>query len=220
MQASLTIGESRQRTMVPKQVIGLTAILLTGATIIPVNIGGETQRTAEFAEVVPVTSSITELTQENTVNLKIMEQRSGTEVLPPANVCTLSMIDDKIEKMKLRNEIVSSVLTWEGIKYKWGGQSRAGVDCSGLVQLVYGESGLKLPRTSYEQFRVGVGIPRSKLEPGDLVFFNTNGAGASHVGIYLGDGQFISETKNCVEIQSLDQPYWNKTYRGSRRVIV
>jgi cell wall-associated NlpC family hydrolase len=66
---------------------------------------------------------------------------------------------------------------------------------------------------------MGVGIPKAHLQPGDLVFFNTNGAGASHVGIFLGNGQFISATKNCVEIQDLDQPYWAKTYRGSRRVL-
>ena len=219
MQAALTIEEPRQRTMVPKQVIGLTAILLTGATITPMNIGAN-YRATEYVEVAPTAPSITELSPENTINLKVMEQRSGTEVLPSVNVCTLSLIENKMETAKLRDKIVSSVLSWKGIKYKWGGQSLAGVDCSGLVQLVYRESGLNLPRTSYEQFRVGVGIPRAKLEPGDLVFFNTNGAGASHVGVYLGEGQFISATKNCVEIQSLDQPYWDKSYRGSRRVIV
>jgi lipoprotein Spr len=111
------------------------------------------------------------------------------------------------------------VLSWQGISYKWGGRTKAGVDCSGLVQRVFRENGIQLPRSSYEQFRVGVGIPKAKLETCDLVFFNTNGSGASHVGIYLGNGQFISATKNCVEIQSLDEPYWAKTYRGSRRVI-
>jgi lipoprotein Spr len=155
MQAALTIEEPRQRTMVPKQVIGLTAILLTGATITPMNIGAN-YRATEYVEVAPTAPSITELSPENTINLKVMEQRSGTEVLPPVNVCTLSLIENKMETAKLRDKIVSSVLSWKGIKYKWGGQSLAGVDCSGLVQLVYRESGLNLPRTSYEQFRVGV----------------------------------------------------------------
>jgi len=93
------------------------------------------------------------------------------------------------------------------------------VDCSGLVQRVFREQGIVLPRTSYEQFREGVGVPKAKLEPGDLVFFNTNGAGASHVGIYLGHREFISATRHCVEKQSLDNPYWASTYRGSRRIL-
>jgi lipoprotein Spr len=218
MQAVLTFEEPRQKMMVPKQVIGLTAILLTGAAITPVNI--ETAQRAPGMETAPATGSIADLPRQTPSNLKVMELRSGSEVLPPVNVCTLSVIENKRQIGELRDKIVSSVLCWEGIKYKWGGQTKAGVDCSGLVQRVYRDYGFELPRTSYEQFRVGVGIPRAKLEPGDLVFFNTNGAGASHVGIYLGEGQFISATRYRVEIQSLDQPYWNTTYRGSRRVIV
>ena len=219
MQAALPFEEPRQRTLVPKQVIGLTAVLLTGAAITPVNVGA-VHRISSSEEAMKTVVNSTDLPRQNTLNLKLMEQKSGTEVLPPVNVCTLSMIDNKKEIVKLRDKIVASVLGWQGIQYKWGGQTKAGVDCSGLVQRVYCEYGLELPRTSYEQFRTGVGIPRSRLEPGDLVFFNTNGSGASHVGVYIGEGQFISATRNCVEIQSLDQPYWNKSYRGSRRVIV
>jgi len=119
----------------------------------------------------------------------------------------------------LLDKIVNSVLTWQGVNYLWGGTTRSGVDCSGLVQRVFKEHGIYLPRTSYEQYRIGVGIPQANLKPGDLVFFNTNGTPASHVGIYLGERNFISATKRCVEIQSLDNPYWQRTYTASRRVV-
>jgi lipoprotein Spr len=119
----------------------------------------------------------------------------------------------------LSEKIVDAAKAWLGVPYFYGGTSFAGVDCSALVQKIYQESGIELPRTSQEQFRMGVGVPRSQLRAGDLVFFSTSGPGASHVGIYIGNQEFVSATRNYVEIQSLDQDYWNRTYRGSRRVI-
>ncbi len=115
--------------------------------------------------------------------------------------------------------IVQHALSWRGVPYAWGGESRAGIDCSALVQTVYRKAGVEMPRTSYEQFRMGVGLPKNQLLPGDLVFFSTNGPGASHVGIYLGEQKFISATSHRVEIQSLDTLYWKRAYRGSRRTI-
>lgn len=124
-----------------------------------------------------------------------------------------------ISEETLREKVVQFALTWEGTPYLWGGNTRSGVDCSGFVQSVYAHIGIKLPRTSYEQFRQGVGISRHNLAPGDLVFFSTNGPGASHVGIYLGNDQFISATRRQVEIQYLSDSYWQKAYRGCRRII-
>jgi len=209
MQAALNCGKSRPKTLVPRQIVGVAALLLTGAAVTPMNIQ-EVPRFSDFeAEAAPVAHRTGGLSQQLDPQLIKTDQ----------NIRTLALLEQKQETLQLRDKIVSSVLDWQGIKYKWGGQTRAGIDCSGLVQRIYKEQGVMLPRTSFEQFRQGVGIPKSKLEPGDLVFFNTNGAGASHVGIYIGDGDFISATKHCVQIQSLEDPYWNKTYRGSRRVI-
>jgi len=219
MQPALGYGELKQRVLIPKQVIGITAVLLAGATITPVNIqtahkiiglGMGTNQTATIKN---------DLSVEKTLNLKAMEQRAGNEIFVSANIATITLVDNKKDALELRDKIISSVLDWQGIKYMWGGQTKAGVDCSGLVQNVFNQQGIQLPRTSYEQFRQGVGVPRTRLEAGDLVFFNTNGSGASHVGIYVGNGEFISATRNCVEIQSLDQPYWDNSYRGSRRVL-
>ncbi len=123
------------------------------------------------------------------------------------------------QDMGVSERIVDSVKAWIGVPYFYGGITVEGVDCSGLVQNVFKQNEIELPRTSQEQFRSGVGVPRSQLKPGDLVFFSTSGSGASHVGIYIGDENFVSATREQVEIQSLRQEYWNSTYRGSRRVV-
>ncbi|MHB1653909.1 MAG: C40 family peptidase [Desulfitobacteriaceae bacterium] len=125
----------------------------------------------------------------------------------------------KEEKEKARTNVVQHALSWQGVPYAWGGESRSGIDCSALVQKVYQLVGIELPRSSYEQFRVGVGVPVVNLLPGDLVFFNTSGPGASHVGIYLGSQEFLSATRRKVEVQSMDMPYWKNAYRGSRRIL-
>ncbi len=115
--------------------------------------------------------------------------------------------------------LLEYALSLNGVPYLYGGTNpKTGLDCSAYTQLVFRKSGIDLPRTAYLQFLAGVGIPRSSLGAGDLVFFSTNGSGASHVGIYLGDGKFISATNKGVKVQNLNDDYWTKYYRGSRRV--
>ena len=108
-----------------------------------------------------------------------------------------------------------------GVTYRYGGTNGAGLDCSGFVQIVYAELGLKLPRTSALQFQAGIAIERENLQEGDLVFFDTLGRGVSHVGIYLGDNQFIHAASNPgkVTISSLTEKYWQPKYVGARRVM-
>lgn len=109
-----------------------------------------------------------------------------------------------------------------GVTYRYGGTSpNAGLDCSGFVQIVFAELGLKLPRTSALQFQAGIEIAREDLTEGDLVFFDTTGRGVSHVGIYLTDNQFIHAASNPgkVTISSLTEKYWQPKYLGARRVM-
>jgi cell wall-associated NlpC family hydrolase len=108
-----------------------------------------------------------------------------------------------------------------GVTYVFGGTTPNGLDCSGLVYLVYQELGLQLPRTSRLQYQVGEEISRADLREGDLVFFDTTGQGVSHVGIYLEDGDFINAASNPgkVLISNLSESYWDKRYLGARRVI-
>ena len=92
-----------------------------------------------------------------------------------------------------RGEYVArQALSFRGVPYRFGGRSRNGVDCSGLIQTVWKKYGLMLPRTSVEQFKTGIPVPKDKMKPGDLVFFkNTYKRGISHVGIFVGEGKFV-----------------------------
>ncbi|WP_242833916.1 C40 family peptidase [Desulfosporosinus sp. OT] len=115
------------------------------------------------------------------------------------------------------SEVVDHALSLRGIPYVFGGSSRKGFDCSGLTQYVYRHSGVSLPRTASEQFRVGSSISRAQLQSGDLVFFSTYAKGASHVGIYIGGGRFVSASNNGVSISSLASGYYAGRYIGARR---
>lgn len=109
-----------------------------------------------------------------------------------------------------------------GIRYRRGGSSpEAGFDCSGFVSHVFREGlGLILPRSSKEMSRSGNAIDRDELRPGDLVFFNTMRHAFSHVGIYLGDNQFVHapRTGGRVRIEDLRDGYWMKRFNGARRI--
>ncbi len=109
-----------------------------------------------------------------------------------------------------------------GIHYKLGGTSpENGLDCSGLVRYVFREAnGTELPRTSSEISRVGEKIDKKDLQPGDLVFFNTLKRAFSHVGIYLGDNQFIHAPSSggAVRVDSMDLAYWKARFNGARRI--
>lgn len=109
-----------------------------------------------------------------------------------------------------------------GVTYVYGGSSANGLDCSGFVSIVYRELGVTLPRTSREQFTTGVAVQPPDLEPGDLVFFDTLGRGAvSHVGIYLGGGEFIHAASNPGKVitSKLEEKYYATRYLGARRVL-
>lgn len=109
-----------------------------------------------------------------------------------------------------------------GIRYRRGGNSpEAGFDCSGFVGHVFREGlGLVLPRSSKEMSKAGDPINRDELRPGDLVFFNTMRRAFSHVGIYLGDNQFVHAPRSGgqVRIEDLSEGYWKKRFNGARRV--
>ncbi|EIW20160.1 NlpC/P60 family protein [Pelosinus fermentans] len=104
----------------------------------------------------------------------------------------------------------------------WGGASPAqGFDCSGLVQYVYRQGGINLPRTADLQFLVGRSVPPASLQPGDLVYFTTYEPGASHVGIFIGRDKFIhtSFSKGVVAIGDMNDSYFVQRYYGAKRVL-
>ncbi|MDA8344061.1 MAG: NlpC/P60 family protein [Thermaerobacter sp.] len=117
-------------------------------------------------------------------------------------------------------KLAALVMNYGGVRYLYGGANPAvGFDCSGLVYYAAHVLGVNLPRTASEQYGVGVPVPAGDLQPGDLVFFNTDGY-ASHVGIYIGNGQFVQAetTGTVVHLTTLSEPYWANSYIGARRI--
>jgi len=108
-----------------------------------------------------------------------------------------------------------------GVPYVWAGRSPAGFDCSGFISYVFDQFGISLPRMADEQFGSGVAVNRHDLQVGDLVFFSTYEPGPSHVGIYIGGGQFIhaSSGANEVTVTPLAKQYYAERYLGARRVL-
>ena len=119
-------------------------------------------------------------------------------------------------------DLVLNAMGFMGIPYRWGGATpETGFDCSGFVQFVFRQAtGVLLPRSSFEQIRQGVSVMRDELMPGDLVFFNTMRATASHVGIYIGENRFIHSPSRgkTVEIGDITSGYWQARYDGARRL--
>jgi cell wall-associated NlpC family hydrolase len=108
-----------------------------------------------------------------------------------------------------------------GRPYRWGGRSpEQGFDCSGLVHWAYARVGVDLPRVVRDQQRVGRPVPEGDLAPGDLVFFSIEGGRISHVGVYVGDADFVHAPRRGKPVRrdSLDDPYWRERWNDSRRV--
>jgi len=123
-----------------------------------------------------------------------------------------------------RLKLIETAESCLGIPYRYAGLDRRGLDCSGLVYLSFRE-GLKItiPRTAEGIYAWAEKIQTAELEPGDLVFFVTTGAGVSHLGIYAGDGRFIHSasegTHTGVIYSRLDEPYWKRSYKGAGRLL-
>jgi cell wall-associated NlpC family hydrolase len=107
-----------------------------------------------------------------------------------------------------------------GTKYVSGGVSTNGFDCSGFTMYVFDKIGINLPHQSGSQYEMGTAVSRDEMRPGDLVFFNTSGKGISHVGIYVGDGEFAhASSSRGVTISSLSDSYYVNRYVGAKRIM-
>lgn len=107
-----------------------------------------------------------------------------------------------------------------GKPYRYGGETPAGFDCSGLVHYSFARVGIAVPRTTGELAHDGRHVARSRLRKGDLLFFNQDGKRASHVGIYLGDDKFVHAPSSGKQVRHdrLNDRYWRKHFAGARRV--
>ncbi len=113
-----------------------------------------------------------------------------------------------------RNLFVRVVKTFLGAPYRLGGSTLKGIDCSAFVKKIYEIFDIHLPRTAREQFHIGKKIEKNELEEGDLVFFKTQRSNNAHVGIYIGNNEFVhaSNRKREVKVDNLDAPYFNKHF--------
>lgn len=120
------------------------------------------------------------------------------------------------------NKLLATAFSYRGVRYRTGGTSRGGFDCSGLTSTVYAKNGVHLPRTAHEQASVGKHVGIDQLKKGDLVFFKTNrGVRINHVGMYIGDGKFIhaSSGGGRVQVSSLNEGYYRRRFATARRVV-
>ncbi|UII55692.1 NlpC/P60 family protein [Cytobacillus spongiae] len=121
-----------------------------------------------------------------------------------------------------QEEILTIAQEYLGVPYKYAGVTPSGFDCSGYTYYIFNKIGIDLPRSSSDQYTVGNAVKAEDLAIGDLVFFEKtyNKAGITHVGMYIGDNNFISATSSKgIKVDSLDSSYWGPKYVGAKRVL-
>jgi len=134
---------------------------------------------------------------------------------------TANIQAEETTESKIEDVLISNAKTHLGSRYLFGGTSHEGFDCSGFSQTVFKQTGIDIPRTTEEQYKLGTAVNKEDLQKGDLIFFETIRKGPSHLGIYIGDNKFIhSSSSKGVAISNLNDPYyWGPRYLGARRVL-
>ncbi len=134
-------------------------------------------------------------------------------------VCQYTALSPEVTGENATAQIVlNTARQYLGVPYVWAGETPDGFDCSGFVQYVFNLHGITLPRNAFQQYRMGTAVSTPELQPGDLVFFGTDRV--SHMGIYIGDGQFLHcSTSRGVTVTPLSNTYWAPRYIGARRVL-
>lgn len=163
---------------------------------------------------------------ETTAAVKKYQQDIGAEVdgvVGDATYYSLfkrDMPPSRAGRSSAARSIISNAMRYIGVPYVFGGTSPYGFDCSGFTKYVFASSGISLPRTADSQFNAGTRVSMNNLRAGDLVFFETYEPGPSHVGIYIGDGEFIhAGSSTGVAISGLYDRYWGERYLGACRVL-
>jgi cell wall-associated NlpC family hydrolase len=116
--------------------------------------------------------------------------------------------------------LVGTALDLRGVRYRNGGADPAGFDCSGFTQYVFARHGVRLPRSVRDQFDEGASVRPEDVREGDLLFFATEGPGASHVAIAVGGDSFVHapSSSGVVRVERMGSRYWSDRYVGARRV--
>jgi cell wall-associated NlpC family hydrolase len=126
---------------------------------------------------------------------------------------------DELSMRKPGEALANYALSLQGTRYRYGGASRDGFDCSGLVFYAHRRLGLEVPRTSNDQAEEAEHVKRRKLERGDLVFFRIDSRKVNHVGIYVGDHRFVHAPGDGkpVTVSSLDDEFYAESFSGAGR---
>jgi cell wall-associated NlpC family hydrolase len=136
--------------------------------------------------------------------------------------CAFSIFRDTANSYySIRSNIINKACNYIGVSYRYGQSSEKGFDCSGYVKFIFQNFGLALPHSSYAQYKISKRLDPNETQYGDLVFFITRGKVVSHVGIYLGNNQFIHSPGRgrTVSIDSLDAEYYKKHLVGFGSVL-
>jgi cell wall-associated NlpC family hydrolase len=154
----------------------------------------------------------------NTNNYNYLNRKSSLETASPVQLKYAILLNTEVEQLE-DNNLLEHVDEWYGTRYKYGGTTKSGIDCSAFVQAVYLSAfALSLPRTARDQYRMARIISATEMKTGDLVFFNTTG-GISHVGIYLQNNKFIhASTSYGVTVSDMYDPYYLKRFVGTGRI--
>ncbi len=167
----------------------------------------------------PLASKKTQLRYKDLFNEKDYEQSLAdlTEPDPNKPVDLSKNLELKADNIKM---LKTSAYGFLGTRYRFGGSSRSGIDCSSFVQHVFRELEVSLPRTAREQFEVGNDVSPGDLQKGDLLFFRTYAPFPSHVGIYLGNNRMIhaSSRDRRVVISPMNTPYYRSRFIGAKRI--
>lgn len=122
---------------------------------------------------------------------------------------------------EIRHRIVLDALGQVGRPYRYGGATPDGFDCSGLIQYIFAQSGIRIPRTTLEQRAIGVEIDEDDILPGDLLFYRFGSGRVDHVALYLGDGQAIHAPASgrSIIVASVDLKYWRQRFVEAVRIV-
>lgn len=149
----------------------------------------------------------------------------GNVIAQNAEGVNITFLEDQgltAAKNNLSQEVLAQAMNLEGSRYQLGGNSpETGFDCSGFVNYVfYLAANVQLPRTTGGLSRIGQSVAVNELQPGDLVFFSTRQSEFSHVGIYIGDGDFIHAPRagKKVTIENMESGYWQQHFNGAKRI--
>ncbi len=177
------------------------------------------KETSDSEEARPRVAKRVLLRHSDLFNEKDYEQSLAelTEPDPGQEVDLRKNVELKTDNIKM---LKTKAYGFLGTRYRFGGSSMRGIDCSSFVQHVFREMDVTLPRTAREQFEMGNEVAPGDLQKGDLVFFRTYAHYASHVGIYLGNSKMIhaSSRDRRVVISTMDTPYYRSRFMGAKRI--